>query len=244
MVPPLRSPPGHGSPLSSALPTLPPCKKKEKAFLCSAGLLLNLSHAINPPNAADPQRAVSTQLEEEPATAWEQPPGLQGWKHPLAPLPQRPSEHTLGLSTGSFCAFALVCQDTFCNTSLITWFVALEVATAAKGTPKGLRFPRLGSKEQLWLLFMLGWTGQPGSHHHCHPGTEPGCDSWPPPHQAALPGTLPCNLKSLCSIPLPTPLLGLAAPKPTQTPRSTPCPPSCPAASVFRKSWDLRQHKG
>lgn len=167
--------------------------------------------------------------------------GLRGWKYPPAPLPQRPSEHTLGLSAGSSHAFGLLCQDTFCDASLITWFVALEVTTAGKGIPKGLGFPRARQRGAAAVAVYAGLhrtTWQPPPLPFLHQAglqllapTTPVCS----PRHTTLPPKRP---------PLPTPLPWVAVPKPIQPPGSAPCSPSCLAASVFGQSCELHQHKG
>lgn len=67
----------------SAYPTT--LHKKTPFSLCAV-LLLNVSHTVNPPKAADPQTAASTQLEEEPATAREQLPGSAGMEISSCPF--------------------------------------------------------------------------------------------------------------------------------------------------------------
>lgn len=143
--------------LSSAHPTTVQNQKKKKrqekkAFLFSAVLVLNVSHTINPPNAADPQTAALTQLEEEPGTAWPQLTGMsscpfaseaictQPWAlhwvfpHLWPPVPRPMLRHQ---------PCHLVCGTGGGNSS--------------QRDPPRLRFPRGPASEGLlWLMSMKG----------------------------------------------------------------------------------------
>lgn len=65
---------------------LPHHLAQKNPFSLCAVLLLNVSHTVNPPKAADPQTAASTQLEEEPAMACEQLPGSEGMEISSCPF--------------------------------------------------------------------------------------------------------------------------------------------------------------
>lgn len=65
---------------------LPHHLAQKNPFSLCAVLLLNVSHTVNPPKAADPQTAASTQLEEEPAMACEQLPGSAGMEISSCPF--------------------------------------------------------------------------------------------------------------------------------------------------------------
>lgn len=130
---------------------------------------------------------------------------------------------------------ALLASCAKTHSRLTIWFLALEVGTAAKGTHKGLGFSRARQSGAASVDLYAGLhrtTCQPSPLLSLHQTrlrllvlTTPGC------------APSPATLQPKRLVPHP------AANSSPQRPDSTHYSPSCPAATLFACSCELRQHE-
>lgn len=136
--------------------------QKKKAFLFHAGSLVNISHIVNPSNTADPQTSWRKRQQWPGSSRW----GLQGYPH--APLSQRPSGHTLELSTRSVCTFSLT-SKTYSATPGLSPCLFIGVGYSGQSDSQRLGFPwqkGAGAVAVYARLHRMTW--QPSALPSCH----------------------------------------------------------------------------